>query len=174
MLQPPDHAVLDATDADFEPVAPAPASGTGGVRSWLSGDPDGDRCRVRFFFRKSDGAARCRVWFGPGTEGPPGHVHGGCLTTVLDSVMGGCAWLNHHHVLAANLNVNFRTAVPLGTIAIAEARVIGVSGRKITVEGSLILPNGVVASDARGLFVVLPAERLAALARSRDALTPPG
>jgi acyl-coenzyme A thioesterase PaaI-like protein len=110
------------------------------------------------------------VWFGPWTEGPPGHVHGGCITTVLDSAMGGCAWVNGHKVLAANLNVDFRASVPLGTIALAEGIIEEVSGRKVIVKGALRGENGTLFAEARGLFIVIPEERLAALNRRREAL----
>jgi len=64
-------ASLTAPEEGWTPIEPLVSVGTG--RSFVSGDPEGDRLRVRYFRRARDGALVGRVWFGPGAEGPPGH-----------------------------------------------------------------------------------------------------
>jgi hypothetical protein len=58
---------------------------------FVSGDQTGNRFRMSYF-RNQDQDLVARVWFGPVTEGPPGHAHGGSIAAVLDEVLGLAAW----------------------------------------------------------------------------------
>ena len=69
-----------------------PFSGSGGG-SFVEGDPQGDRLRIRMFVRESDCRLLSKVWFGPQAEGPPGHAHGGSQAAILDHTMGVAAWV---------------------------------------------------------------------------------
>ncbi|MFQ5524954.1 MAG: PaaI family thioesterase [Thermoanaerobaculia bacterium] len=134
------------------------------AESYVSGEPTGRRLRVQYFRRRSDGALMGKVWFGPGTQGPPGHSHGGSVAALLDEAMGFSAWTAGHRVLAAHIEVDFRAMVPLGTIASLEAQVVDKDGRKVQVGARLELPDGSVAAQATGLFLEIRAEHLKALA----------
>jgi hypothetical protein len=59
----------------------------GGSLRFVSGDRTGARFRMRYF-RDDAGHLVARVWFGPETEGPPDHAHGGSIAAVLDEVLG--------------------------------------------------------------------------------------
>ena len=52
--------------------------------TFLSGGADENRLRLRYFRRESDGAMMGKAWFGPMTQGPPGHAHGGSMAALLD------------------------------------------------------------------------------------------
>ena len=130
------------------------------VESFVSGEPHGQRLRVRYFRRTSDDALMVRVWFGPGTQGPPGHVHGGAQAALLDETMGFAAWLAGYQVVAAHIEVDFRSMVPLGAVATVEAKVTRVRGRKIQVRARLDLGDGTVAAESSGLFIQLSPEHL--------------
>src|SRR5512139_2265568 len=93
------------------------------VRSFVSGEPEGDRLRVAYWFNRTNGDLRARVWFGPGAEGPPGHAHGGAIAAVLDEVMGVCVWEAGRRVVAARLDITFLTPLPLGTDVIVRAQI---------------------------------------------------
>lgn len=71
-----------------------------------------------------------RVWFGPSTEGPLGHVHGGSMAAVLDEAMGVSAWIAGQTVVAAKLAVKYRTMLPLGKVTTIEAWISSVKGKK--------------------------------------------
>jgi len=129
-------------------------------RSFVSGEPDGDRLRVRYFKRRADGALVGKAWFGPGAEGPPGHAHGGSLAAVLDETMGGACFLAGHIVLAGRLTTEFKRMVPLGSVARLEAWVEAVDGRKVTARSRLVLPDGQDAAVGQGLFVELAEGKL--------------
>ena len=45
---------------------------------FVSGDQTGNRFRMSYF-RNQDQDLVARVWFGPVTEGPPAHAHGGSI-----------------------------------------------------------------------------------------------
>jgi acyl-coenzyme A thioesterase PaaI-like protein len=129
-------------------------------RSFVSSDPTGDRLRVRYYRRESDGAMVGKVWFGPGAEGPPGCAHGGSMAAVLDEAMGGAAWISGNIVLAARLTVEFRRMLPLDTVATVEASVASVNGRKLQVRSRLLTTDAKVVCEAEGLFVAVDPRRL--------------
>jgi len=100
------------------------------------------------------------AFFGPKTQGPPGHVHGGSLFTVLDEAMGGACWLSGHTVVAVSINVSYRKMVPLGTRLKIDAHVDRVDGRKVHAVGHLLSEDGTVMADATGMFVVISLEKI--------------
>ncbi len=148
--------------SDLTPVDPFPRLAGGGA--FVSGNPQSDRLRVAYFHRASDDTLVARVWFGPGTEGPPGHAHGGSVASALDEAMGGAAWHAGHPVVAARITIDFREMVPIGLEATIEARVEQVDGRKIRTRGRMTGADGTVYADSEGLFIALAPEQLERLA----------
>lgn len=152
--------------ADAGNVPIDPLSEAGGGR-FVSGDPKGDRLRVRYFLRLSDRTVVGDVHFGAGVEGPPGHAHGGSIAAVLDEAMGVAAWYSGHRSVAAQLTTNFRRMLPLGTTAFFETQLGEAAGRKLSVTSRLVDPRGELLADATALFVALSPERLEELALRR-------
>jgi acyl-coenzyme A thioesterase PaaI-like protein len=134
--------------ADWLRFWPFPA-GTEG-RSFVSGRPSHSRLRVAYFRREKDDRLLARAWFGPETEGPPDHVHGGAIAAVLDEAMGGACWMHGHRVLAGRLSVTYRKLVPFGTDATVEAWIDLVDGRKISTRARLLDERGETCADADG------------------------
>ena len=130
-----------------------------GRGSFVSGEPEGDRLRVAYFRRRSDGHLVGRAWFGPGAEGPPGHAHGGSMAAVLDEAMGAAAWLQGKAVLAVHLEIDFQAMLPLGTDAWLDAWVEEVDGRKVRCRGRVHAADGSDHCTAAGLFLTMPEER---------------
>jgi acyl-coenzyme A thioesterase PaaI-like protein len=122
-------------------------------RTFVSGDPDGRRIRIRYFWNDSERRFAARVWFGELTEGPPGHVHGGCVAAVLDESMGTASWCFGHPALAAKIEVEFKAMVPIGTVATISGWIDGVEDRKVKVGARLEGEDGKVYSESTGLFV---------------------
>lgn len=148
-------------EADWEPFEPLVLEG--GQRSFVSGKPPSDLLRVAYFRRPGDDAVVGRAWFGPGAAGPPGHAHGGSIAAVLDEAMGVVAWLQGYRSVAAHLEIDFVTMIPLGTDAWLEAWVEGVQGRKVTTRCRLLDAEGKSFAQAVGLFVVLDPARFGSL-----------
>jgi len=149
-MSPPDNPTASS---GLTPVEPFPRVAGGGA--FVSGDLQSDRLRVSYFHRASDDVLVARVWFGPGTEGPPGHAHGGSVASALDEAMGGAAWHAGFPVVAARIAVDFRAMVPIGLEATIEARVESVDGRKIRTRATMTDGSGKVYADGEGLFIVL-------------------
>ncbi len=122
-------------------------------RTFVSGEPEGNRLRVRYFVNRAADAFMARVWFGEGAEGPHGHAHGGAVAAVLDESMGTASWCLGHPALAAKIEVEFRAMVPLGTTATVEAWVDRVDGRKVSLRARMTGADGTVYGEARGLFI---------------------
>lgn len=122
---------------------------------FVSGDPEGSRFRVRYF---RDGRQHlcARIWFGPETEGPPGHAHGGSIAAVMDEALGLAAWAEGYPVLVGNLNVRFRTMLPLQTVVTLESRVASAEGRKVTVHGRIFGSEETVYAEGQALCITIP------------------
>jgi acyl-coenzyme A thioesterase PaaI-like protein len=122
---------------------------------FVSGDPEGNRFRVRYY-RNPTQQLRARIWFGPETEGPPGKAHGGSIAAVLDEVLGLAAWAAGYPIVVGNLNVSFRNLLPLEKVVTVETDIISAAGRKIMVHGR-IFRNAVVYAEGEALCITLPA-----------------
>jgi hypothetical protein len=122
-----------------------------------------------FIFAPPPGGFGVQMYFDPSTnetigyvsvddskQGPPGHVHGGAVTTLIDEAMGACVWYRGFRVVAVNLNINLKLAVPLNVEVILRGRVARQEGRKIFTSGELVLPDGQIAADGSGVFVEAP------------------
>lgn len=125
------------------------------VRAWLGlayEAPDGDgRLRARFV----PDPARHR--------GAPGFLHGGVAATVLDETMAAVGFvLDGVHTATATLELRYRRPVPLDGRAVTaeawrEAPEAPGRTRRRRVRGRLLLADGTVAVEARGIFVPAPA-----------------
>ena len=150
-------------------VSPCPAVDLGGEAGWVpcdapsmvgeslrfvSGEPDGNRFRVRYY-RDPEQQLRARIWFGPETGGPPGHVHGGAIAAVLDEMLGLSAWVAGYPVVVGNLNVNFRNLLPLERVVTVESRIVSVEGRKVMVHGR-VCSGETVYAEGECLCITLP------------------
>jgi acyl-coenzyme A thioesterase PaaI-like protein len=89
-------------------------------------------------------------------QGPPGLAHGGAIAAILDEVMGGAVWLAGHRALLASFTADYRHPTSLGARLRAEAWLDRVEGRKIYALSRLLLPDGNVAVEGRGLYVQSP------------------
>ncbi|GAA4483779.1 PaaI family thioesterase [Rhodococcus olei] len=90
------------------------------------------------------------VTLGAAYEGPPGMVHGGICALVLDHLLGVTASADARRY-TGTLTLRYLRATPLGPLR-AEARVVGVDGRKATVRGTLSDSAGVTV-EAEGIFI---------------------
>ena len=108
-----------------------------------------------------DGAT-ARFRLGSTYEGPPGLVHGGMLSLVLDHVLGQAALGAGHGGMTVSLELTYLAPTPIGSDLVAEAHVVSVDGRKISLVGSVRVGDTTTVT-ARGLFLALDREKAAAL-----------
>ncbi|MGB3541677.1 PaaI family thioesterase [Rubrivirga sp.] len=144
---------LSAPDPTWTPLTPFWESL--GTRSFVSSEDD-DRIHVRYY-ADAGGATHARAWFGPGAEGPPGHAHGGALAALLDEAMGMAGLATGRVVVAARIEVDFRSMVPLGEVVDVVLEVVDTAGAKVSVRAEL-KRGATVACQATGLFVDIGAE----------------
>ena len=149
-----------AGEPGWEPLTPFWESL--GTRSFVSSDDGGDRLRVRYY--SGGGRTWARAWFGPGAEGPPGHVHGGALAALLDEAMGMAVLATGRIAVAARIEVDFRAMVPLGGPVTVELALGEPVGAKVPVRGVLRRADGQPACESSGLFVEIGADGLGAAA----------
>lgn len=86
-------------------------------------------------------------------QGPPNHAHGGASAAILDEAMGVAVWVAGLRVVAVNLEINYRRPVPLGQRVTVRARVSRHTERKAWTLGEIILSDGTVAVEGRGIYV---------------------
>jgi len=122
---------------------------------FVSGDPTGTRFRVRYY-RNAENALVARVWFGPETEGPPEHAHGGSIAAVLDEVLGLAAWAAGYAIVVGKLNIHFQKLLPLRTVVQVDSTIVSAEGRKVMVHGRIHGPGGIVYAEADCLCITLP------------------
>jgi acyl-coenzyme A thioesterase PaaI-like protein len=123
---------------------------------FVSGDPQGQRFRTGYF-RKPDQSLVARIWFGPETEGPPEHAHGGSMAAVLDEVLGLAAWAAGHAIVVANLNVDFRCLLPILKVVQVDTEIASIEGRKVLVRGKIWDGNDKVYAEAECLCIEIQA-----------------
>ena len=133
-------------------------------RSFVSGHPESDIIRIRYFSAEAGEMLYAKVWFGLGAEGPPGHAHGGSMAAVLDECMGYSCWVKGYPVVAATITINFRQILPLNKVFIVEAAPVRVDGVKVEAAGKLYdAASGSVFSEGTGLFIIQSMDRFSKL-----------
>lgn len=88
----------------------------------------------------------------PHHEGPAGRLHGGFSAAVMDALLSALVAARGHRALTGTLDTRFRRPITVDTTVELRARLVSVSGRKITAEG-WIEHAGERCVEARGLFI---------------------
>jgi acyl-coenzyme A thioesterase PaaI-like protein len=89
---------------------------------------------------------------GAAYEGPPGSVHGGVLSLVLDQMLGEAAGAGGKPGMTATLTLSYRRRTPLGDLH-SSAWIEKVDGIKTWARGEIVGPEGVTV-EAEGLFIL--------------------
>lgn len=132
----------------------------------------------RVFWNPATGELVNVVYFGGGTSGWPGVVHGGALATVLDETLGRCAILRFpsRTGVTARLELNYKKPTVTNAFYTVRTRPVAEEGeggldkdgkrksdRKLWVQGHVEAEDGRVCVEARALFVVPKGVNLAPL-----------
>ncbi|GII89806.1 PaaI family thioesterase [Sinosporangium siamense] len=96
---------------------------------------------------------RADVQFRPVHAGPPGFVHGGVTSMVLDQLLGEAVAAGHFPAMTGTLTIRYRRPVPYGEPLVGTAEYTHSEGRKSWVEGRIALPDGTPLVEATGLFI---------------------
>lgn len=120
------------------------------------------------------GRAESDFHCGAAYEGPPGLVHGGVVSLLLDQMLGQAVGAGGRPGMTGTLTIVYRKGTPLGDLR-CEAWIERHDEVKTWAKGHIIGPDGVTA-EAEGVFI-LPRwvrERVAAAARGEDVPPVPG
>lgn len=104
------------------------------------------------FVRASEDSVEATAVIDPMFSGPPQRIHGGVQALIVDELMGSLNRMLGRQAFTARLTVNYRGPAPIGVEVTFRAWVDNVDGRKITILGEGVGPDGVFL-EADGLFV---------------------
>ncbi|XP_076009786.1 acyl-coenzyme A thioesterase THEM4 isoform X2 [Genypterus blacodes] len=106
------------------------------------------------FANKEEQKCVCVFQAGHLLEGQPGFVHGGATATMIDNVTGAHAIYTSGLVMTANLNINYRSPIPLGSTLLIESCLDKKEGRKVFVSCKVTSTDGSkLYTDATALFL---------------------
>ncbi|KAJ8354707.1 hypothetical protein SKAU_G00222740 [Synaphobranchus kaupii] len=106
------------------------------------------------FVNKQEKTCVCVFQAGHLLEGPPGLVHGGAIATIMDSVTGTHAAYLSGPVMTANLTINYRSPIPLGSVVLVHSSVGEIDGRKTLLSCQVTSSDGSkLHTEATGLFI---------------------
>lgn len=101
---------------------------------------------------EEDGRSWSDFHLGAAYEGPPGLVHGGVSSMILDQMLGEAAGAGGRPGMTATLTLTYKQGTPLGDLR-AEAWIERGAGIKTWAKGHIIGPDGVTV-EAEGLFIM--------------------
>jgi acyl-coenzyme A thioesterase PaaI-like protein len=127
-------------------------------QSFVSGEQQ-DRIKVEYYFNHKNGHFYAKVFFGDNVQGPPNHVHGGAIASVLDEAMGGAAWMSGYPAVTIQLKVSFHESIKLRSEVLIDAWVDKVKGKMVWVNSRLNKIDGILYAEAVGTFFLLSKEQ---------------
>jgi uncharacterized protein (TIGR00369 family) len=105
------------------------------------------------FFVDGDHRIVCRVRVPRRFEGPPGHVHGGVIATLLDEAMTKASRQFGIVAMTRHMEVEYLKPVPLLTPLELTARHVDSHGRKHRCEAQISDMSGAVLAIGKALFI---------------------
>jgi len=122
-------------------------------------NPEG--MHLKFAYDEKLGGFVCRLRLGKRYAGPPGHVHGGIIATILDEAMGKVNKLRQVVALTSEMTVNYLKPVPLNQPLRVESRELRVQGRKHVNVAEMLNAKGDVLARGKALFIAIDPQRFA-------------
>jgi acyl-coenzyme A thioesterase PaaI-like protein len=101
---------------------------------------------------KDERGVHSEFHLGAAYEGPPGSVHGGVLSLVLDQMLGQAAGAGGKPGMTATLTLTYRQRTPLGDLS-SRAWIERAEDHKTWARGEISGPDGVTV-EAEGLFIL--------------------
>jgi uncharacterized protein (TIGR00369 family) len=111
--------------------------------------------RLKFYIDEQTRQAVCKFKLTRRYQGPPGHVHGGIIATILDEAMGKVNKLSEVVALTRAMNVEYLKPVPLGKPLIVTARHQHAEGREHTNLAEITDDKGQILARSRGKFIAV-------------------
>lgn len=132
-------------------------------RSFVSGRRAERAMNVRYFLN-DNGDLKARVFFETGSEGPPGHAHGGATAAVIDEAMGLACWFKMIPVVTKTLTTHFIKMIPIGTEAVITTEITEGEGRDLITRSSLFdSKSGVEYASGEGIYSRISLSKLSGM-----------
>jgi len=115
-----------------------------------------------FFHNAKTMHLKAIVYFGKHLEGHKNITHGGAVATIIDTCMGNNLYFANFPCVTANLSVNFRMPLGLGTMTTVDTQVTNIEkGKKVTLVSTVkLLSNDQVCADATSLWIAVDPKTL--------------
>jgi acyl-coenzyme A thioesterase PaaI-like protein len=95
-------------------------------------------------------------------EGPPGHIHGGIVATLLDEAMSKLNRPLNVLAMTRHIEIDYLRPAPLDQPLVLVGRHLRREGRKLFHHAEIQRPNGGVLARGHGIFIVIDEKLLAA------------
>jgi uncharacterized protein (TIGR00369 family) len=120
--------------------------------------------RLKFFVDDQHQVV-CRVRVPRRFEGPPGHVHGGVIATLLDEAMSKANRQFGVVAMTRQMEVEYLKPVPLMTPLTLTAHHVSAQERKHRCEAQIANQDGTILAQGRALFIAVNASAVRSLSR---------
>jgi uncharacterized protein (TIGR00369 family) len=128
-------------------------------RCFACGPENPEGMRLKFTYDEAGQRFLCKFRPPRRFTGPPGHLHGGIIATILDEVMGKWNRLRQVYAMTREMTVEYLKPVPLGKVLVAEAREETVRGRLHIRIGEIRNETGELLARSRGKFIAVDTAR---------------
>ncbi len=114
------------------------------------------------FFNTGSGEVTAEYTVPDHYQGYPGVVHGGIVAAMLDETAGRSVMNEgsdqERFFVTLKLEIKYRRPVPTETPLKIVGRLTSLRGRRATVHGEIVLPDGTLAAEAEALLAEMPAQ----------------
>ncbi len=110
--------------------------------------------RLKFFVDEEQQVI-CRARLAKRFEGPPGHVHGGIIATMLDEAMSKANRAHNVVAMTRQMDVEYLRPVPLRETITLIGRRTAHEGRKNYCEAEIVNGKGTVLARGKALFIAV-------------------
>jgi len=115
-----------------------------------------DRINISYYFNDESKIQYIEILFGKLCQGPPGFVHGGAISSVLDEAMGAFAWMSGFKVMTAKLEVKFLNPIPLNEKVYGKISLKSFRDKTVIMIGELVSTNEEITfAKSNGLFIIV-------------------
>jgi len=134
----------------------------GGLRNYCfaCGKDNPEGMRLKFTLDAQRGRALGHFRIPRKYQGPPGHLHGGIIATILDEAMGKVNKLRSVVALTRSMEIEYLKPVPLQQPLLVEGWEMSVRGRRHTNAAEIRNQQGDVLARGKGLFIAIDVARM--------------
>ncbi len=97
---------------------------------------------------------------GPEHQGYPDRMHGGIAATLLDETIGRAGFIHGYWTFTIKFETKYRKPIPIGQEITVVGEMTRDHSRVIEAEGKILLADGSIAIEGKGLFIKLKPNEL--------------